>query len=93
MFTDGSQSPQRAGLGSRGRRFLILHWAHVDIDPRVPEIPTPVSLTVIVAVLAVVTVASLIKTRRDPIAKAHAGSLRAHAPKQADAGQDHPAGG
>jgi len=71
---------------------LILHWGHVDIDPRVPEIPTPVSLTVIVVVLAVVTVASLIKTRRDPTAKAHPGSLRAHAPKQADAGQDHPAG-
>ena len=25
---------------------LILHWAHVDIDPRVPEIPTLVSLVV-----------------------------------------------
>jgi tellurite resistance protein TerC len=68
---------------------LILHWAHVDIDPRVPEIPTPLSLTVIVAVLAVVTVASLIKTRRDPTAKAHAGSLRAHDSKQADTGHDH----
>jgi tellurite resistance protein TerC len=57
---------------------LILHWAHVDIDPRVPEIPTPVSLGVIVLVLAVVTVASLVKTRRDPTATARAGSLRAH---------------
>ncbi|MFC4856876.1 TerC/Alx family metal homeostasis membrane protein [Actinophytocola glycyrrhizae] len=57
---------------------LILHWAHVDIDERVPEIPTPLSLGVIVAVLAVVTVASLVKTRRDPSAKAHPGSLRAH---------------
>jgi tellurite resistance protein TerC len=56
---------------------LILHWAHVDIDPRVPEIPTPLSLGVIVVVLAVVTVASLVKTRRDPTAKAHPGSLRA----------------
>jgi tellurite resistance protein TerC len=72
---------------------LILHWAHVDIDPRVPEIPTPLSLTVIVAVLAVVTVASLVKTRRDPTAKAHAGSLRAHDPKQADTGHDHRAEG
>src|SRR5829696_7416 len=26
---------------------LILHWAHVDLDPRVPEIPTLVSLVVI----------------------------------------------
>ncbi|NED97712.1 TerC/Alx family metal homeostasis membrane protein [Phytoactinopolyspora alkaliphila] len=57
---------------------LILHWAHVDLDDRVPEISTPVSLIVIVAVLAVVTVASLIKTRRDPSAKAHPGALRAH---------------
>jgi tellurite resistance protein TerC len=72
---------------------LILHWAHVDIDPGVPEIPTPISLTVIVAVLAVVTVASLIKTRRDPTAKAHAGSIRAHGPKQADTSHDHRAGG
>ncbi len=57
---------------------LILHWAHVDINPAVPEIPTMVSLGVIVAILAVVTVASLLKTRNDPAAKAHAGSLRAH---------------
>jgi tellurite resistance protein TerC len=63
---------------------LILHWAHVDIDERVPEIPTPLSLIVIVTILAVVTVASLIKTRRDPSAKAHPGSLRAHHPKPPD---------
>ncbi|MGY1704530.1 TerC family protein [Geodermatophilus sp. SYSU D00697] len=56
---------------------LILHWAHVDIDERVPEIPTPLSLVVIGVVLTVVTVASLLKTRRDPTAKAHPGSLRA----------------
>ena len=56
---------------------LMLHWAHVDIDPRVPEINTYLSLVVILVILAVVTVASLIKTRRDPTATAHAGSLRA----------------
>ena len=56
---------------------LILHWAHVDLDPRVPEIPTAVSLGVILLVLVIVTVASLIKTRRDPTVTAHAGSLRA----------------
>ncbi|GAA1284450.1 TerC family protein [Saccharothrix xinjiangensis] len=60
---------------------LILHWAHVDLSPDVPEIPTPVSLGVIVAILVVVTVASLLKTRRDPAAKAHPGSLRAARPK------------
>lgn len=56
---------------------LILHWAHEDLSRNVPEISTPVSLGVIVVVLVVVTVASLIKTRRDPAVKAHAGSLRA----------------
>jgi tellurite resistance protein TerC len=65
---------------------LILHWAHVDLSPAVPEISTPVSLTVIIAILVVVTVASLVKTRRDPTAKAHAGSLRAR--KQARAAQE-----
>ncbi|SDW76540.1 tellurite resistance protein TerC [Amycolatopsis xylanica] len=56
---------------------LILHWAHVDIDTRVPEISTPFSLGVIIGILLVVTVASLVKTRRDPDTKAHPGSLRA----------------
>lgn len=64
---------------------LFPHWLHVDIDERVPEIPTPLSLGVIIAVLLVVTVASLIKTRRDPSAKAHPGSLRAHRTKAPDA--------
>ncbi len=54
---------------------LILHWAHVDIDPRVPEIPTLLSLGVIVVVLVVVVVASLIKSRRSPVTTAHAGAL------------------
>ena len=56
---------------------LILHWLHVDISPSVPEISTPVSLGVILVVLVVVTVASLVKTRNDPTAKAHPGSLKA----------------
>jgi tellurite resistance protein TerC len=61
---------------------LILHWLHEDISPSVPEISTPVSLGVIVVVLAVVTVASLVKTRKDPTAKAHPGSLKASRRKQ-----------
>ena len=61
---------------------LILHWLHVDISPAVPEIPTPVSLGVIVVVLAVVTVASLVKTRNDPAKTAHPGSLKASRPKE-----------
>jgi tellurite resistance protein TerC len=56
---------------------LILHWAHVDVSPAVQEIPTLISLAVIGVVLVVVTVASLIKTHRDPTATAHAGSLKA----------------
>ena len=64
---------------------LILHWPHVDISEAVPEISTPVSLGVIVVVLTVVTVASLVKTRNDPTAKAHAGSLRASKKRPAEA--------
>ena len=56
---------------------LILHWGHTLSDA-VPEIPTLTSLAVIVAILAVTTVASLARSRRDPAARAHAGSLRAH---------------
>ena len=55
---------------------LVLHWAHTDVSHAVPEIGTPVSLVVILAVLAITTVASLIKIRRDPDAQAHAGSVR-----------------
>jgi tellurite resistance protein TerC len=61
---------------------LILHWLHVDISPAVPEISTPVSLGVILVVLVVVTVASLVKTRNDPSAKAHPGSLKASRPRE-----------
>jgi tellurite resistance protein TerC len=56
---------------------LILHWAHEDIHDGVPEVSTGLSLGVIGVVLAVTTVASLVKARRDPSARAHAGSLRA----------------
>ncbi len=55
---------------------LILHWAHEDISEAVPEISTPVSLGVIGVVLVIVTVASLLKTRKEPTMKAHAGSLK-----------------
>jgi tellurite resistance protein TerC len=60
---------------------LILHWAH-GLDDRVPEIDISVSLGVIVAVLLVTTVASLLKVRRDPSLRAHAGSLRGRAPAE-----------
>jgi tellurite resistance protein TerC len=63
---------------------LILHFGHMQEDS-VPEIGTGTSLVVIAVVLTVVTVASIIKTRRDPSAKAHAGSLRGHRDARAQA--------
>ncbi|MFI0470282.1 TerC/Alx family metal homeostasis membrane protein [Saccharopolyspora sp. 5N102] len=45
---------------------LVLHWAH-GIWPAVPEIPTPVSLAVIVLVLAAVTLTSLYARRHDEV--------------------------
>jgi tellurite resistance protein TerC len=62
---------------------LVLHWGH-GLDERVPEIKTNVSLGVIVVILAVTTVASLVKVRRDPSARAHAGSLRHHEQEPAE---------
>ncbi len=55
---------------------LVLHWAH-GLSDEIPEIQTSLSLIVIVVVLILTTIASLIKSRRDPEARAHAGSLRA----------------
>ena len=63
---------------------LILHWAHVDINPAIPEIPTPLSLGVVIGILIVVIIASLIKTRLSPEEKAHAGSLSATKKKNED---------
>ncbi len=53
---------------------LILHWGH-GLSPDVPEIATPLSLGVIIGVLTVTTIASLVKSRRDPTARAHAGTV------------------
>ena len=59
---------------------LVLHWAHKDISDSIPEVGIGLSLAVIVVVLVVTTVASLIKVRKDPDTKAHAGSVRAGSP-------------
>jgi tellurite resistance protein TerC len=56
---------------------LVLHFGHLQKDT-IPEIATATSLGVIVAVLIITTLASVLKTRRDPTARAHAGTLRAH---------------
>ena len=53
---------------------LILHWAH-GLSQAVPEISTALSLAVIGGVLAIITAASVIKSRRDPGARAHAGAV------------------
>ncbi|GIH26323.1 tellurium resistance protein TerC [Acrocarpospora phusangensis] len=45
---------------------LILHWAH-GVWTWVPEIPTPISLGVIVAVLLTVTITSVRANRRAPV--------------------------
>ena len=58
---------------------LVLLWGH-GVNDRVPEISTNLSLAVIVLVLTVTTLASLLKVRRDPAARAHAGSLTAGKP-------------
>jgi tellurite resistance protein TerC len=54
---------------------LLLHFGHLR-DDSIPEIETSTSLIVITVVLAITVVASLAKSRRDPQARAHAGSLR-----------------
>jgi len=54
---------------------LLLHYGHLQSDA-IPEIATETSLAVIVAVLLVTTIASIVKTRRNPTARAHAGALR-----------------
>jgi tellurite resistance protein TerC len=62
---------------------LVLHWGHT-INDGVPEVSTGMSLTLIITILAITTVASLVKVRRDPTARAHAGSLRQHEPAPAE---------
>jgi TerC family integral membrane protein len=57
---------------------LVLHWAH-GIWPGVPEIPTPVSLGVIIVVLAAVTLTSLSSLRRAE-ARAHPPSGKTPSP-------------
>jgi tellurite resistance protein TerC len=58
---------------------LVLHFGHLHSDA-VPEISTGLSLGVVAVILTITTVASVIRTRRDPRARAHAGSLRGGEP-------------
>jgi tellurite resistance protein TerC len=53
---------------------LVMTYLHEQFDS-VPKIPTPVSLSVIATILIISTIASVIKTKRDPGATAHAGRM------------------
>ncbi|MFC5745968.1 TerC family protein [Actinomadura rugatobispora] len=55
---------------------LILLFLHEDVNKAIPEIPTPLSLVVILLILTVTTVASFLRVRNHPEERAHAGSLR-----------------
>ncbi|HEX6230009.1 MAG TPA: TerC family protein [Solirubrobacterales bacterium] len=68
---------------------LIIAYLHKQNDA-IPEITVPVSLAVILTVLAVTTIASVIKARGDPEARAHAGSLRFH--ERSETGHEETAG-
>ncbi len=54
---------------------LVLHYAHLQNND-IPEVSTNQSLVVIAVILTVTTVLSLLKSKRDPTARAHAGTLR-----------------
>ncbi|MGP4029540.1 TerC family protein [Actinomadura sp. 3N407] len=55
---------------------LIVLFLHEDVSESIPEIPTPLSLVVILLILIVTTIASLIRVRAHPEEKAKPGTLR-----------------
>jgi tellurite resistance protein TerC len=55
---------------------LVLLFLHEDVSETFPEIPTPLSLLVILLILVVTTVASILRVRKHPDERAHAGALR-----------------
>jgi tellurite resistance protein TerC len=55
---------------------LILTFLH-EVNTDIPKIPTTVSLTVIIVTLVVTAVASWLKVRTDPSARAHSGPISA----------------
>lgn len=57
---------------------LVLHWAHT-VWTWVPDVPTPLSLVVILVVLATVTATSVLANRRDDRAAAAAEARRERA--------------
>jgi tellurite resistance protein TerC len=63
---------------------LIMTYLHEEFTS-IPKISTPIGLAVIGTILVISTVASLIKTKSDPTAKAHAGRVTG---SKDDEGQD-----
>ncbi|MFD0855693.1 TerC family protein, partial [Actinomadura adrarensis] len=55
---------------------LVLLFLHEDVSHAFPEIPTPLSLVVILGILVITTIASFMRVRTHPDEKAHAGTLR-----------------
>ena len=53
---------------------LVMIYFH-ELYDWVPKISTNFSLIVIASILVIATVASLLKSKKDPTAKAHAGRL------------------
>jgi tellurite resistance protein TerC len=61
---------------------LIMTYLHEQFDS-VPKIPTNIGLLVIAGILVISTVASLIKSKSDPAARAHAGRVTSgHEPEE-----------
>jgi tellurite resistance protein TerC len=56
---------------------LMLTYAH-EIFDNVPKISTPISLAVIAIILFISTVASLLKSKKNPEMKAHPGRVTGH---------------
>jgi tellurite resistance protein TerC len=60
---------------------LILTYLH-EVNDAFPKVPISVSLGVIIVTLTITTVASIIKVRRDPTARAHTGAIGGHGPTE-----------
>jgi tellurite resistance protein TerC len=60
---------------------LILTFLH-EVNPDIPKIETTTSLVVIIVTLTITTIASVIKVRRDPTARAHSGPIGGHGPTE-----------
>ncbi len=60
---------------------LILTYLH-EVNDAFPKVPITVSLGVIIVTLTITTIASIIKVRRDPTARAHTGPIGGHGPTE-----------